>query len=81
MIQVYNCKERFGYTYLWTCNRTMQNILFAYCEGRSSLWNMFLGWRKTNKIKNDNIEQMFFWIPSRKVNILIKLAEDCEKSA
>ena len=27
MAWVYNCKERFGYTYLWTCNRTMQNIL------------------------------------------------------
>lgn len=80
MIQVYNCKERFGYTYLWTCNKTMQNVLFAYCEGRSCLWNMFLGWRKSHVIKTDNTEQMFFWIPSRKVNILIKLAENCEKS-
>ena len=81
MIQVYNCKEHFGYTYLWTCNETMQNILFAYCEGRSTWWNMFFGWRKTCKIKIDNTEQMFFWIPSRKVNILIKLAEGCEKNA
>lgn len=78
---IYNCKERFGYTYLWTCNKTIQNVLFAYCEGRSVLWNMFLGWRKTHVIKTDNTEQMFFWIPSRKVNILIKLAEDCKKSA
>jgi len=76
MIQVYNCKERFGYTYLWTCDRTMQNVLFAYCEGHSFLWNMFLGWRKTTCK-----DQMFFWIPSRKVEILIRFAKDCEKNA
>lgn len=65
---VYNCKERFGYTYLWTSNEKMQAILLAYCEGRSFLWNMFLGWRKTNK---EN--QMFFWIPSNKVERLIAI--------
>lgn len=81
MAWVYNCKERFGYTYLWTCNETMQNVLSAYCEGRSFLWNMFLGWRKTRRNKADNTEQAFFWIPSRKVDILIRLAKDCEKRA
>ena len=75
MAWVYNCKERFGYTYLWTCNETMQNILFAYCEGRSFLWNMFFGCRVIRK------EQIFFWIPSRKVEILIRFAKDCEKTA
>ena len=68
---VYNCKERFGYTYLWTSNKKMQDILFAYCEGRSALWRMFLGWRKSTK---DN--QIFFWIPSRKVDELLKIAEN-----
>ena len=68
---IYNCKESCGYTYLWTCNQKMQGILLAYCEGRSALWNMFFGWRKTS---NDN--QMFFWIPSHKVNELLEIAEN-----
>ena len=63
---IYNCKERFGYTYLWTCDRKMQSILFAYCEGRSFVWNIFFGWRKTY-----NNNQMFFWIPSHKIHELI----------
>ncbi len=75
MTQVYNCKERFGYTYLWTYDRTMQNILHAYCEGRSFIWRMFLGWRKTNI---DN--QEFFWIPSDKLEMLISFADDCKKT-
>lgn len=71
MFEIYDCKERFGYTYLWTCNKKVQNILFAYCEGRSALWQMFLGWRKTTCK-----DQMFFWIPSRKLDYLIELAEE-----
>ena len=70
MAKVYNCKEHFGYTYLWTCDKNMQAILFAYCEGRSALWRMFLGWRKTTK------DQTFFWIPSRKVEELIGIAKN-----
>lgn len=73
MIQVYNCKERFGYTYLWTRDKIMQNIFHAYCEGRSSIWRMFFGWRRSNK---DN--QAFFWIPSNKLEMLISFANDCE---
>lgn len=65
-----NCKEHFGYTYLFTCDKKMQGLLFAYCEGRSALWRMFFGWRKSTK---DN--QMFFWIPSHKVNELLEIAE------
>lgn len=72
---IYNCKERFGYTYLWTCDIKMQGLLFAYCEGRSTLWRMFFGWRKS---VND---QAFFWIPSRKVNELLDIAEDFLKRA
>lgn len=30
---IYNCKERFGYTYLWTSDKKMQSLLFAYCGG------------------------------------------------
>ena len=69
-MQVYNCKKHFGYTYLWTCDKKIQDILFAYCEGRSCFWNMFFGWRKTTK---EN--QMFFLIPSRKVKKLIEIAK------
>ena len=67
---IYNCKERFGYVYLWTCNEKMQNILHAYCEGRSALWRMFLGWRKT-----DSENQQFFWIPKNKIDFLMELGE------
>lgn len=67
---IYNCKKRFGYTYLWTTNKKMQGLLFAYCEGRSALWRIFLGWRLT---KHD---QTFFWIPSRKINELLEIAEN-----
>ena len=70
MFEIYNCKERFGYTYLWTCDKKIQSILLGYCEGRSALWRMFLGWRKTTCK-----EQMFFWVPSRKLDDLIKIAE------
>lgn len=71
MVEIYNCKERFGYIYLWTCNKKMQNLLFAYCEGRSFLWNMFFGWRRTK-----GNEQMFFWIPARKLEELIALYKE-----
>ena len=72
---IINCKERFGYTYLWTSDRIMCNILFAYCEGRSRLWNMYLGWRKTTK---NGVN--FFWIPSNKVEDLFDLAKDIKKA-
>lgn len=68
--EIYNCKERFGYTYLWTSNKEVQNILFAYCEGRSYLWNLFFGWRRTYYD-----DSMFFWIPSRKLERLINLSK------
>lgn len=71
MIEAYNCKECFGYTYLWTADSKLQKILLAYCEGRSYWWNIFLGWRKTT-----GNNQMFFWIPSRKIEGLIKIAEN-----
>lgn len=71
MFEIYNCRECFGYTYLHTSNKKMQSLLFAYCEGRSTLWNMFFGWRKST---NDN--KMFFWIPSRKIDELLKIAEN-----
>ena len=53
---IYNCKERFGYTYLWTSDKKMQSLLFAYCEGRSALWRMFLGWRKTSSKVDELLE-------------------------
>ncbi len=71
MFEIYNCKERFGYTYLWTCNKKIQNVLLDYCEKRSALWRIFLGWRKTT-CEN----KMFFWIPSRKLDNLIEIAKN-----
>lgn len=71
MFEIYNCKERFGYTYLWTCDKKMQSILLSYCEGRSVLWRMFFGWRKTT-----SKDQMFFWIPSHKLDDLIEIAKN-----
>lgn len=73
---IVNCKERFGYAYIWTCDRTMSNILSAYCEGRSYLWNCFFGWRKTNKNN-----QEFYWIPVKKLELLIKLAKEINADA
>jgi len=68
---IYNyCKKRFGYTYLGTTDKKMQSLLFAYCEGRSALWRMFLGWRATEG------NQTFFWIPSRKIKELLEIAEN-----
>ena len=64
------CKKYFGYTFLWTYDKKMQGLLFAYCEGRSALWRMFLGWRMSTED-----DQMFFWIPSRKLKELIEIAE------
>lgn len=68
---LYDCKTRFNYTYCWTCNITLQNIILAYCEGRSALWRMFFGWRKTTCK-----DQMFFWLPTKKIESLIALAEE-----
>lgn len=67
---IFICKKRFGYTYLCTSNKKIQSLLFAYCEGRSALWRMFLGWRATK----DN--QTFFWIPSNKINELLEIAKN-----
>lgn len=68
---IYNSKEHFGYAYIWTVNKKMQGLLFAYCEGRSAIWRMFFGWRKT--CKNG---QMFFWIPSHKIGELLEIAKN-----
>lgn len=68
-MMIHKMRKCFGYTYLWTCDKEMQNVLLGYCEGRSILWRMFLGWRRTTK------EQMFFWIPSRKIDYLIEIVE------
>ena len=70
MLEIYNCKERFGYTYLWTCDKKMQSVLLSYCEGRSALWRMLFGQRKTT-----DKEQMFFWVPSCKLDNLIEIAK------
>lgn len=63
-------KQFLGYSYVGTNDKKLQAILFAYCEGRSILWRMFLGWRKTS---SNNVA--LFWIPSHKLNSLIYIAK------
>ena len=39
-----------GYTYYSTLHTNIEKYLcFAYCEGRSWLWRMFFGWRKSTR--------------------------------
>lgn len=71
---IINCKERFGYTYFYTTDPELQNIFLAYCEGHGFWWNAFLGWRKSVVLDHD-VEQMFFWIPTKKLEILYSLAK------
>ena len=73
-----NAKERFGYTYIISYDPIEQNILEAFCEGKSFLWKMYLGWRKT-RIEKDGTETRFYWIPSNKVEILISLSKTLDK--
>ncbi len=30
-------------------DESMQRLCLLYCDAKSFLWNMFFGWRKTNK--------------------------------
>lgn len=69
-----NAKERFGYTYIISSDPIEQNILEAFCEGKSSLWRMYFGWRRT-KIEKNGDETRFYWIPSDKVETLRYLSE------
>ena len=52
----------------------MQALCFAYCEGKSFLWRMFFGWRKTES-KYDG--QWCYFIMSKKAH---KEIEDIAKS-
>jgi hypothetical protein len=31
------------------CDELVADFLFMYCEGKSSLWRMFFGWRRTSE--------------------------------
>ena len=61
-------KVRFGYALIIAYDTTVQNFLQAYCLGKSPIWNMFLGWRKT-----DSKGLMYFWIPKKDWSALVKL--------
>ena len=43
----------FGYTYYTTKDTLEIALLESYCLGKSFLWNMFLGWRKSKRIENE----------------------------
>lgn len=65
-----NAKERFGYTKVIAYDNDEKKVLFVYCEGKSRLWQMFLGWRLS---RADGAT--IFWIPSNKVEELIEIAK------
>jgi hypothetical protein len=57
-------RKQFGYSKVKTDNKEEIKILFAYCEAKSRIWQMFLGWREANK------EVYFFWIPTKAIKEL-----------
>ncbi len=50
------------------------DLLDMYCEGRSALWRMFFGWRKTKKI-TDSMSWYYYKVPKRIFELATKLAE------
>ena len=72
-----NAKERFGYTCIISTDRIEQNILSAFCEGKSYFWNSFLGWRRSKRF--DDYEEQVFWIPSNKIEVLAFLSEEIKR--
>lgn len=66
------------YTEYLTNNEVLANVFFAYCEGRSYLWQMFFGWRSTRVYEDEEIQR--FIIPTRKVEMLENLAKEIEKT-
>lgn len=57
-------KKQFGYSKVKTDKTEEIKVLFAYCEAKSRIWQMFLGWRETKK------EVYFFWIPTKAIKEL-----------
>lgn len=60
-----NAKEKFGYTKVIAYDDDEKKVLFAYCEAKSRLWQMFLGWRE---LRADGA--VIFWIPTKAINAL-----------
>lgn len=58
-------RRRGPYNKIITVDIVEQEILFAYCEGKGYIWQIFLGWRSTYK---DNC--MTFWIPTKSIEEL-----------
>lgn len=58
-------RRRGPYSKIITVDVVEQEILFAYCEGKSYIWNIYLGWRSCAK---DNC--MTFWIPTKSIKEL-----------
>ena len=46
----------------YTNDELVADFLFMYCDGKSPLWRMFFGWRKTS---ND----MFYFVVSNKAAV------------
>ena len=63
--------QRFWFSKVITADPTTQNVFFAYCIGKSFLWNIFFGWRYTS-YKDGS---MIFWLPANKLSSL----DDCIK--
>lgn len=71
MKEVYNCKQRFGFSYIWTCDSATKSILDTFCQTYGLIWNMFFGLRKTGANG-----QAFYWIPTKKLEFLLILTEN-----
>ncbi len=72
--------SKLGFLEVGVWDKVDQNILLAYCEGHSFLWNMFFGWRKTIVDSKSKYTFMYFLIPSKNYEILKKLIAEIRKN-
>jgi hypothetical protein len=40
-------------------------LLDMYCAGKSALWNMFFGWRKTKYVGSNRNPQYYYRVPRK----------------
>lgn len=71
-----NAKERFGYTKIIAYDNDEKKVLFAYCEAKSRIWQMFLGWRES---RADGAT--IFWIPTKAIKELEDILKVFSKKA
>ena len=57
-----------------TDNEMVTDLLLMYCEGKSFLWNMFFGWRKT-KVLPSGSNLCTFKVPYNIYQMATKVAK------